>query len=123
MMKVFDKLTDRNFEFFAMQHYDNRECCDIEEFKEDLARFKYLKRLFRRYEVHSDLQERLILNHLIVIYNVFGIKAANRMMWHKIDEVHYHYLKPFLVFLNYLDVNEKVEIKMDQNVINVLRNV
>lgn len=123
MMKVFDKLTDRNFEFFAMQHYDNRECCDIEEFKEDLARFKYLKRLFRRYEVHNDLQERLILNHLIVIYNVFGIKAANRMMWYKIDEVHYHYLKPFLVFLNYLDVNEKVEIKMDQNVINVLRNV
>jgi len=106
-----------------MQHYDNRECCDIEEFKEDLARFKYLKRLFRRYEVHNDLQERLILNHLIVIYNVFGIKAANRMMWYKIDEVHYHYLKPFLVFLNYLDVNEKVEIKMDQNVINVLRNV
>jgi hypothetical protein len=123
MMKVFDKLTDRNFEFFAMQHYDNRECCDIEEFKEDLARFKYLKRLFRRYEVHNDLQERLILNHLIVIYNVFGIKAANRMMWFKIDEVHYHYLKPFLVFLNYLDINEKVEIKMDQNVINVLRNV
>lgn len=123
MMKVFDKLTDRNFEFFAMQHYDNRECCDIEEFKEDLARFKYLKRLFRRYEVHNDLQERLILNHIIVIYNVFGIKAANRMMWFKIDEVHYHYLKPFLVFLNYLDVNEKVEIKMDQNVINVLRNV
>ena len=123
MMKVFDKLTDRNFEFFAMQNYDNRECCDIEEFKEDLARFKYLKRLFRRYEVHNDLQERLILNHIIVIYNVFGIKAANRMMWYKIDEVHYHYLKPFLVFLNYLDVNEKVEIKMDQNVINVLRNV
>lgn len=123
MMKVFDKLTDRNFEFFAMQNYDNRECCDIEEFKEDLARFKYLKRLFRRYEVHNDLQERLILNHLIVIYNVFGIKAANRMMWYKIDKAHYHYLKPFLVFLNYLDVNEKVEIKMDQNVINVLRNV
>lgn len=123
MMKVFDKLTDRNFEFFAMQHYDNRECCDIEEFKEDLARFKYLKRLFRRYEVHNDLQERLILNHLIVIYNVFGIKAANRMMWYKIDEAHYHYLKPFLVFLNYLDVNEKVEVKMDQHVINVLRNV
>jgi hypothetical protein len=123
MMKVFDKLTDRNFEFFAMQHYDNRECCDIEEFKEDLARFKYLKRLFRRYEVHNDLQERLILNHIIVIYNVFGIEAANRMMWFKIDKEHYHYLKPFLILLNYLDVSEKVEIKMDQNVINVLRNI
>ena len=123
MIKVIDKLTPRNFEFFAMQHYDNRECCDIEEFKEDLARFKYLKRLFRRYEVHNDLQERLILNHLIVIYNVFGIEAANRMIWFKIDEEHYHYLKPFLIFLNYLDISEKVEIKMDQNIINVLRNV
>jgi hypothetical protein len=123
MMKVFDELTYRNFEFFAMQHYDNRECCDIEEFKEDLARFKYLKRLFRRYEVHNDLQGRLILNHIIVIYNVFGIEAANRMIWFKIDEEHYHYLKPFLIFLNYLDISEKVEIKMDQNIINVLRNI
>jgi len=123
MMKIFDELTHRNFEFFAMQHYNNTECCDIEEFKEDLARFKYLKRLFRRYEVHNDLQGRLILNHIIVIYNVFGIEAANRMMWFKIDEEHYHYLKPFLIFLNYLDVSEKVEIKMDQNIINVLRNI
>jgi len=106
-----------------MQNYDNRECYDIEEFKEDLARFKYLKRLFRRYEVHNDLQERLILNHIIVIYNVFGIEAANRMMWFKIDKEHYHYLKPFLILLNYLDVNEKVEIKMDQTIINVLRNI
>jgi len=123
MMKIFDELTHRNFEFFAMQHYNNTECCDIEEFKEDLARFKYLKRLFRRYEVHNDLQGRLILNHIIVIYNVFGIEAANRMMWFKIDEEHYHHLKPFLIFLNYLDVSEKVEIKMDQNIINVLRNI
>tara|TARA_R110000744_G_scaffold149450_2_gene262598 strand:+ start:134 stop:502 length:369 start_codon:yes stop_codon:yes gene_type:complete len=122
-MKIFDELTHRNFEFFAMQNYNNTECCDIEEFKEDLARFKYLKRLFRRYEVHNDLQCRLILNHIIVIYNVFGIEAANRMMWFKIDEEHYHYLKPFLIFLNYLDISEKVEIKMDQNIINVLRNV
>ena len=100
IMKVFDELTNKNFEFYAMQNYNNLECCDIEEFKEDLARFKYLKRLFRRYEVHNDLQERLILNHIIVIYNVFGIKAANRMMWFKIDEEHYSYLKPFLVFLS-----------------------
>mgnify|MGYP003624259375 FL=1 len=123
MMKVFDELTNKNFEFFAMQNYNNTECCDVEEFKEDLARFKYLKRLFRRYEVHNDLQERLILNHLIVIYNIFGIEAANRMTWFKVDEEHYQYLKPFLVFLNYLDIRERVEITMDQNIIKVLRNV
>ncbi len=124
MMKVFDELTNKNFEFFAMQNYDNKECCDIEEFKEDLARFKYLKRLFRRYEVHDDLQERLILNHIIVIYNVFGIEAANRMMWFKIDAEHYSYLKPFLVFLSYLDYKkEKIEVPLDLNIIKVLRKL
>jgi hypothetical protein len=123
MMKVFDELTIKNFEFFAMQNYNNTECCDIAEFKEDLARFKYLKRLFRRYEVHNDLQERLILNHLIVIYNIFGIEAANRMTWFKVDEEHYQYLKPFLVFLNNLDIKERVEITMDQNIIKVLRKL
>ena len=120
MMKVFDELTIKNFEFFAMQNYNNTECCDVEE---DLARFKYLKRLFRRYEVHNDLQERLILNHLIVIYNIFGIEAANRMTWFKVDEEHYQYLKPFLVFLNYLDIKEKVEVPLDLNIIKVLRKI
>ena len=123
MMKVLDKLTNKNFEFFAMQNYDNNQCADIEEFKEDLARFKYLKRLFRRYEVHNDLQERLIVNHIIVIYNVFGLKAANRMIWFKVDEEHHPYLKPFLVFLNYLDESEKVEVPLDLNIINVLRKL
>jgi len=106
-----------------MQNYDNNQCADIEEFKEDLARFKYLKRLFRRYEVHNDLQERLIVNHIIVIYNVFGLKAANRMIWFKVDEEHHPYLKPFLVFLNYLDESEKVEVPLDLNIINVLRKL
>jgi hypothetical protein len=69
------------------------------------------------------LQERLILNHLIVIYNVFGIEAANRMTWFKVDEEHYQYLKPFLVFLNNLDIKERVEITMDQNIIKVLRKL
>ena len=124
MMKIFDELTGENFEFFAMQNYNNNDCCEIEEFREDLARFKYLKRLFRRYEVYGDLQVRLILNHIIIIYNVFGLKAANRMIWFKVDEEHYHYLKPFLVFLNYLDYRkEKVEIPMDLNIIKVLRKI
>ena len=76
-MKVFEELTNKNFELFAAHHYNNPECMDVDEFKEDLSRFKYLKRLLRRYEVDHDPQYRLILNHLIVIYNVFGIEAAN----------------------------------------------
>ena len=121
MMKNFDKLTRRNFKLFAAKHYDNPECLDIEEFNQDLSRFKYLKRLLRRYELTGDLQERLILNHVIILYNVFGIKACNKMMWYKINEEHWHYIKPFLIFLNYLPEDEKVEIPMDPYIVEVLR--
>ena len=123
MMKLFDTLTSRNFELFASQHYNNPVCCDIEEFREDLTRFKYLKRLLRRYEQYGDLQERLILNHIIVLYNVFGIDAANRMMWFKVEPEHYSAIKTFLIFLNYLHEDSKVEIPLDQNVINKLRKL
>ncbi len=122
-MKIFDKLTNKNFELFASQNYNNPECCEIEEFKDDLRRFKYLKRLLRRYEMTGDLQERLILNHIIVIYNVFGIKAANRMMWFKVEEEHYSALKTFLIFLHYLPEDYKVEIPLDEFVIQRLRNI
>lgn len=122
-MKLFDKLTNRNFELFASQHYNNPECCDVEEFKEDLTRFKYLKRLLRRYEQYDDLQERLILNHIIVLYNVFGIEAANRMMWFKVEPEHYSMLKTFLIFLNYLPEDAKVEIPLDQVIIDKLRKL
>lgn len=123
MMKNFDKLTRRNFKLFAAKHYDNPECLDIEEFNQDLSRFKYLKRLLRRYELTGDLQERLILNHVIILYNVFGIKACNKMMWYKINEEHWHYIKPFLIFLNYLPEDEKVEVAMDPYIVEVLRKL
>ena len=71
MMKIFDELNRKNFEMFASQNYNNPECLDIQEFKEDLARFKYLKRLLRRYELTEDLQHRLILNHLIVLQSTY----------------------------------------------------
>ena len=74
MKKLFDELTNKNFKLFAAQQYSNPECTDVEEFKNDLSRFKYLKRLLTRYEEHGELQERLILNHIIVLYNVFGIR-------------------------------------------------
>ena len=122
-MKVFEKLTNKNFELFAAHYYNNPECMDVDEFKEDLSRFKYLKRLLKRYETDGDLQERLILNHLIVLYNVFGIKPCNRMIWFKINNEHYHYIKPFLVFLHYLPEDEKVEIGMDPEIVERLRNL
>ena len=122
-MKIFEKLTARNFELYAGQHYNNPEATDVEEFKEDLSRFKYLKRLLKRYEMSGDLQERLILNHLIVIYNVFGVEAADRMVWFKINEEHYSYIKPFLVFLNYLKEDDKIEIGLDKEIVKRLREI
>jgi len=122
-MKIFDKLNRRNFELFAANNYNNPEATDIGEFKEDVSRFKYLKRLLKRYEQSGDLQERLILNHLVVIYNVFGIEAANKMIWFKINEEHYSYIKPFLILLHYLKEDEMVEIPLDKNIVERLRKL
>lgn len=122
-MSLFDELNDENFVLFASKHYNNPQCTSIEEFYEDLFRFKHLKKLFKRYYIHDDLRERLILNHLIVIYNVFGIKAANKMIFFKFEKEYWSSLKTFLVFLNYLEESEKVEIPLDTNIIRVLRDL
>ena len=122
-MKVFDKLTSKNFKLYAAQHYNNPECLDVEEFQQDLNRFKDIKRLLKRYELTGDLQERLILNHLIVLFNVFGIKPGNRMIWYKVNEEHWHYIKPFLVYLHYLSEDAKVEVGMDPYIVQVLREL
>lgn len=85
---------------FASKHYDNPQCSDIVEFEEDLKRFQYLRKLFGRYRQDADLKERLILNHLIIIYNVFGPSATN-MLFMKLHEFH-DCLKPFVEYLNYM---------------------
>jgi len=123
MMKIFDELSNKNFKLFAANNYNNPECTDVEEFKQDLSRFKYLKRLLTRYEEHGELQERLILNHLIVLYNVFGIEACNKMVWFKIDENHYHIIKPFLVYLHYLPEDQMIDVAMDPVVVDILREL
>ena len=120
---MFSKITKKNWLFFAIKNYNVPNLDSEQEFYEDIKRFKYLKRLLKRYELTGDLQERLILNHIIVLYNVFGIEACNKMMWYKINEEHWHYLKPFLVYLNYLPEGEKVTITMDPYTIEVLREL
>ena len=121
-MQLFNELNNDNFVLFASRHYNNNQCTDVEEFYEDLQRFKYLKRLFSRYE-QGDLQERLILNHLIVVYNVFGIEAANKMVFYKIEEKHYSALKPFLIYLNYIKENDYIDVPLDQNIVDKLRKL
>jgi hypothetical protein len=116
-----EKLTEDNFLLYAMHHYDNNQCHTIDEFEEDLRRFLYLKKLFNRYQNEGELKERLILNHLIVLFNVFG-DALNPMLFMKIDREHWPILKPFLVYLGRLDEGE-VYIPLDQRVVDTLRKI
>ena len=122
-MHLFDELNEENFVLFASRNYNNPQCTSIEEFNDDLLRFKYLKRLFKRYIKDGDLQERLILNHLVVLYNVFGIEAANKMMFHKMEDEYWPILKTFLVYLNYIKVSELVEIPLNDHIVKTLREL
>lgn len=94
------KLTESTFLLYAMKYYENPHCTDISEFDEDMKRFQYLRKLFGRYRQDNELKERLILNHMIVIYNVFGAEATN-MLFMKLQEYH-EYLKPFVEYLNFM---------------------
>jgi hypothetical protein len=128
-----EKLDESNFLLYAAKHYDNPSCFDTIEFYEDLNRFKYIKRLFSRYEETGELKERLILNHIIILYNLFGAVAATRMLFLKLKG-HYHLLKPFLVFLEYCpDKVDRIgiegtnvitsDIVMDESVVYALRKI
>ena len=122
-MKLFDTLNEDNFILYASHYYQNSQCTNIEEFYDDLNRFKYLKRLLKRYHESGDLQERLILNHLVVIYNVFGIPSGNKMVFYKIQREYWPTLKPFLVYLDYLPESELVDIPLDEKVVEKLRKL
>lgn len=116
-------LNNDNFVLFAANNYKTKQILDTEEFYDDLNRFKYIKRLIGRYESHDDLKERLIINHIIILHNVFGIDAAKVMLLHKIDKRHWNIIKPFLVYLNYLREDELVDIPMDPTVVERLRKL
>jgi len=122
-MVITDVLTDDNFELYAAKHYNNPRCIDIKEFYEDLARFKYLKRLIGRYKEKGELQERLILNHLITIHNVFIIEEATAMCFHKIEHTMWPTLKTFLLYLNYIPEDQYNDIPVDLNVVKVLQKL
>lgn len=115
------KLSDDNFILYAMHHYDNPQCHSIEEFEEDLRKFLYLKKLFSRYKNNDELRERLILNHIIVLYNIFG-DAATDMLFFKLDEYESE-LATFLVYLNRLPDDKISRIPIDMNIANALRKI
>ena len=118
-----DELTEKNLILFAAQNYRKPNFSDIEEFYEDLKRFKYVKRLLNRYLDQNELVERLILNHIIILCNSFGIKNALKIFELKLNDKHWPVIKPFLVYLRYIKDDQYTGISMDQNIVSVLRKI
>lgn len=129
---MFTILTDSQFLLYAAKAYKNEQCQNIEEFCEDLRRFKYLRKLITRYLTKGELKERLILNHLIILYNVFEVEALVRMLFLKLED-QMEQLRPFLEYIGIMPpivLNVKYErvihtdtIPLDLKIVEVLRKI
>ena len=113
---MFETITPANWTMFAMRHYDNPQADGEEEFYEDIKRFKYLKRLFKKYYETGNLKERLILNHIFILTNVFGVDASSTLLLYKIDKDYWPALKSFKKKLNMKYETDKREVPMDTQV-------
>ena len=123
MNLIFKELNESNLLLYAAKHYANPAFSDIEEFHEDLKRFKYIKILANRYINNGKLVERLILNHLIVVFNAFGNEAALNILELKLEERHWTVIKPFLVFLKHITNDQYTGITMDKHIVEKLREI
>ena len=129
---MIEKLNDDNFLFYCAKYYDNPQFHSTEEFIEDLKRIKYIKKLITRYIDSGELKDRLILNHLIILYNVFGAEHMARILYLKM-RVQFKYIKPFLILLGVLpekiyNIKEEAvintdSIPMDDVIVQALRKV
>ena len=117
---MFEKITKENWFLFAMKHYENPKLDGEMEIYDDVKRFKYIKRLFRKYKSQKLLKERLIINHLIVLQNVFGTEATVTLLLYKTEKEYHPMLKTFLKFLNYIDDNDLKNIKINKKVLDIL---
>ena len=123
------KLDEKSFLIYAAKYYDMKKAASAEEFHDDVKRFQYLKRLFKRYEEDNELRVRLILNHMIVLYNCFGPEATD-MLFMKLSDYH-NQLKPFVEFLNFMPDNIEYDdvrintndIAMDMTIVLELRKI
>lgn len=123
------EITPENFLLYAAKHYDNPSCSSMKEFQDDLKRFKYIKRLLKRYKKTQIVSERLVLNHIILLHNVFK-DAVVPMLFFKLEQDYWSELKTFLVYLKYVPntykINNTVEISnipLDQTIVNTLRKI
>ncbi len=120
---MFETITPANWIMFAMKNYDNPQADGEEEFYEDIKRFKYLKRLLKKYYDTSVLKERLILNHIIILQNVFGVEASSTLLLYKIDKEYWPTLKAFMKKLNMLYETDLQDVPMDTYVWSTLDNL
>ena len=127
----FDDLTDENVILYAVKAYDTPNCV-MSEFTEDMKRLNYLKRLFRRYRKHGEMRERLILNHLVVLNNLFGPEVTTRLLFFRMSKDDYSILKTYLVFLSLMPeriygINGKdiisSDIQIDMKIAEELRKI
>jgi hypothetical protein len=128
---MFD-LNDGNFLIYAAKCYDRPHILQS-EFEDDLKRLKYVKRLLRKYKQTDEFKERLVLNHVIILANVFGVEATTNMLFFKVDQEDYPLLKTILIYLNYMPVRLNVtfdkyyvrqeEIPVDLKIANILRTI
>ena len=128
---MFD-LNDGNFLIYAAKSYDRPHILQS-EFEDDLKRLKYVKRLLRKYRQTGEFKERLVLNHVIILSNVFGVEATTNMLFFKVDQEDYPLLKTILIYLNYMPSRLNVtfdkyyvrqeEIPVDLNIANILRTI
>ena len=128
---MFENLTDANIMLYAAKEYEKPNAV-MSEFEEDFNRILYIKRLLTKYYTTDVLKDRLIMNHIVVLYNVFGIEAGTRLLFAKLEEKDYEVIKPFLILLNFLPkvvkgINGKDyntdEIKLDERAIECLRSL
>ena len=126
---MFDDLTADNILLYAIKAYDKPNCV-MSEFAEDMKRFNYLKRLFKRYRKIGEIKEQLILNHIVVLYNVFGPEVATRLLFFKVPKDDYITLKTYLLFLSCMPERVKgikgqdlisSEISVDMKIAEILR--
>jgi hypothetical protein len=126
------ELNEDNFIMFAVKNYDNPGCNGMDEFYDDLKRFKYIKRLLRKHNVGKDLKERLILNHIIVLGNLFGVEATTKMLFFKLEKKFWSQIKTFLVFLNFMPMKIIVshgviildkDIPIDDDILETLKKI
>jgi len=129
---MINELTEENFTMYAIKNYDNPSCKGMDEFLDDLKRFKYIKRLLIKHTGGKGLKERLILNHIIVLGNLFGIDATTKMLFYKLDKKFWAQIKTFLVFLNYMPLKVIVspgieildkDIPIDETILENLKRI